>query len=151
MFNVFISCHAIDMRKQNTAFGFHKSNTNYVFLVQYVCSARCGAKWILSMRTMLDVKQTAEYFICFSKLCICIIKTSVNICEKLANVWYLLCVFKVSDILSSTIVQKYNGMQNASQLLASPDESLKSSLIGLMGNLSRTPGVQRTLGKFTCV
>ncbi|KAM9482029.1 plakophilin-1 [Clarias gariepinus] len=53
----------------------------------------------------------------------------------------------VSDILSSTIVQKYNGMQNATQLLASPDESLKSSLIGLMGNLSRTPGVQRTLAR----
>ncbi|KAF5896293.1 plakophilin-1, partial [Clarias magur] len=53
----------------------------------------------------------------------------------------------VSDVLSTTMVQKYNGLQNVSQLLASPDQSLRNSVIALMGNLSRTPGLQRAIAR----
>lgn len=55
----------------------------------------------------------------------------------------------MSDVLSHTIVQRLNGLQNLSPQLQSPNLALKNSIITLIGNLSRPPQLHRTLGKLT--
>ncbi|XP_017335250.2 plakophilin-1 [Ictalurus punctatus] len=53
----------------------------------------------------------------------------------------------VSDVLSHTIVQRLNGLQNLSPQLQSPNLALKNSIITLIGNLSRPPQLHRTLAR----
>ncbi|TSM36111.1 Plakophilin-1 [Bagarius yarrelli] len=53
----------------------------------------------------------------------------------------------VSDVLSHTIAQRLNGVQNISQHLQSSNPLLRNSITSLVGNLSRTPSLQRTLAR----
>ncbi|XP_027002974.1 plakophilin-1 [Tachysurus fulvidraco] len=53
----------------------------------------------------------------------------------------------VSDVLSYTIVQRLNGIKYLSPHLRSQNLSLKNGITTLMGNLSRTPSLHRTLAR----
>ncbi|KAI4876513.1 hypothetical protein NFI96_010522 [Prochilodus magdalenae] len=53
----------------------------------------------------------------------------------------------VSDVLSQTIVQKLNGLQNITPLLESANPNLRNSAISLLGNFSRTPRVQNMMAR----
>ncbi|KAG7326611.1 hypothetical protein KOW79_010012 [Hemibagrus wyckioides] len=53
----------------------------------------------------------------------------------------------VSDVLSHTIVQRLNGMQNIAPHLQSQNLSLKNSITTLTGNLARTPALHRVMAR----
>ncbi|MBN3297402.1 PKP1 protein, partial [Amia calva] len=51
----------------------------------------------------------------------------------------------VSNVMSQTIVQKLNGLPQISQLLNSSNPSLQKTATSLLGNMSRTPGLQSSM------
>ncbi|XP_018614038.2 plakophilin-1-like [Scleropages formosus] len=55
----------------------------------------------------------------------------------------------VSGVMSQSIVQKLNGLQNIMPLLQSTNPSLQRTTMALVGNLSRTPRLQSTMARQT--
>uniref|UniRef100_W5MUG2 Plakophilin-1 n=1 Tax=Lepisosteus oculatus TaxID=7918 RepID=W5MUG2_LEPOC len=53
----------------------------------------------------------------------------------------------VSNVMSQTIVQKLNGLPEIARLLQSSNPSLQKTASSLLGNMSRTPGLQTTMAR----
>ncbi|KAL2104227.1 hypothetical protein ACEWY4_001095 [Coilia grayii] len=53
----------------------------------------------------------------------------------------------VSSLMSQIIAVKLNGLQQISPLLQSPTRSLQKTAMSLMGNLSRTPSLHKSMGQ----
>ncbi|KAJ8360445.1 hypothetical protein SKAU_G00169700 [Synaphobranchus kaupii] len=56
---------------------------------------------------------------------------------------------QVSSVMSQTVVQKLNGLHNIAPLLQSSNPSIQKTAVALVGNLSRTPQLQRSMARQT--